>query len=114
MLKVIRNKIQLTKGDSACLKFALTNSKGEEYKLQDGDTIRLQVRDFDNDKQLVFEGDIACLESGVFWYIHPEDTKNLELKTYYYDAEVVTATGDVYTFIGKTQFTLLEEVTIDE
>lgn len=112
MLKIKRTNISLTRGDSAYITLTIKDGSGEIYDLNDGDKVSVQVRDAVNTGALLFDGNISISDDGeIIWYIKPSDTKNLEVGTYYYDAQLEMSNGDIFTFISASTFKLLDEVT---
>lgn len=119
MLKISKTKISITRGDSAYIEIGINNPDGSEYVLQDGDTVQCQVRTVANTGELLvdasFENDKLYIEDGVVvWHLLPEDTHGLDVGTYYYDVQLVTAGGDVFTFIENSIFKVTDEVTWHE
>ena len=114
MLKISGTKISLTRGDSAYITINICQEDGSPYMLNEGDEIHIQVRHEPNDGELLFEASIEEIrEDNFVWHIRPEDTKNAVIKSYYWDAQIKTANGDVFTFIPVTTFKLTDEVTTD-
>lgn len=111
MLKIKGNNISLTRGDSAYITLTINTDNGT-YSLQNGDEVRVQVRDVPNTGELLFEGIVEQAEDGVIWHILPEQTSDLDVKTYYWDAQLQTSNGDIFTFIPASAFKLLDEVTM--
>ena len=112
MLKISGNKISLTRGDSAYITLSINTDNGT-YELNDGDEVRVQVRDFPNTGELLFDGNIEMgLDGEIVWHIYPAQTTDLEVKTYYWDAQLETSNGDIFTFIPASPFKLLDEVTM--
>lgn len=107
MLKISGNKISLTRGDSAYITLHI-----DDYELNDGDVVRVQVRDVPNTGELLVEGDVDVSGEEIVWHIYPAQTSNLEVKTYYWDAQLETSNGDIFTFIPASPFKLLDEVTM--
>jgi hypothetical protein len=107
MLKISGNKISLTRGDSAYITLSI-----DDYELNDGDVVRVQVRDIPNTGELLVEGDVDVSGEEIVWHIYPYQTSNLEVKTYYWDAQLETSNGDIFTFIPASPFKLLDEVTM--
>ena len=107
MLKISGNKISLTRGDSAYITLSI-----DDYELNDGDVVRVQIRDVPNTGELLVEGDVDTSGEEIVWHIYPYQTSNLEVKTYYWDAQLETANGDIFTFIPASPFKLLDEVTM--
>ena len=114
MLKLSGTKISLTKGDSAYITINICKEDGSPYILQEGDEVSIQVRHEPNGGELLFNGIITDVSEDKFvWHIRPEDTKDAEIKVYYWDAQIKTIEGDVYTFIPMTTLRLTDEVTTD-
>lgn len=111
MLKISGNKISLTRGDSAYITLIINTNDGV-YTLNEGDEVRVQVRDVPNTGDLIFEGNIEMINDEIVWHIYPAQTTNLEVATYYWDAQLQTANGDIFTFIPASAFKLLDEVTM--
>lgn len=117
MLKISKTKISLTRGDSAYITIGIFNDDKTEYVLNDGDTVQLQVRTAPNVGDLVID---ATLDNGklyfdeedkLIWHIVPADTNSLSITNYYYDVQLVTSSGDVFTFIENSIFRLTDEDT---
>lgn len=119
MLKISKNKISITRGDSAYIEIGITKENEgieETYVLNEGDDVRLQVRTMANTGDLLID---ASLDNGkiyvdgdtLMWHIVPDDTKSLAIGKYSYDVEIVTSAGDVYTFIEDSPFVVTNEVT---
>lgn len=111
MLKISGNKISLTRGDSAYITLTINTDNGV-YVLNDGDEVRVQVRDVPNTGDLIFEGNIEIINDEIVWHIYPAQTTDLDVATYYWDAQLQTANGDIFTFIPASAFKLLDEVTM--
>ncbi len=115
MLKITKSKdttkILLTRGDSAYITLTINTENGT-YPLQEEDKVRVQVRDVPNTGELIFEGNIEIQNDEIIWHIIPSQTSDLEVKTYYWDAQLETANGDIFTFIPSSPFKLLDEVTM--
>lgn len=101
--------IQLTRGDTARLTVTVHNEfDGNEYEVDQDDTMRLTVKKSVKDPEPSFQK--VILGSNQF-YIEPSDTKTLSFGKYVYDVELTTAAGEVYTVIVPTTFEILKEVT---
>ena len=116
MLKIKGSKIWLTRGDSAYITLEPTVGDDEEvYQLQEGDTVHAQIRTEPNTGELLAEGEILHGDDGsVIWYLRPADTKDLDIGTYYWDAELDLSNGDIFTFITSSPFNVTDEVTMHE
>lgn len=111
MLKIKGTNISLTRGDSAYITLTINTENGT-YSLQNGDVVRVQVRNVPNTGELLFEGIVESDGDEIIWHIIPEQTSNLEVATYYWDAQLQTSNGDIFTFIPASSFKLLDEVTM--
>lgn len=111
MLNISGTKITLTRGDSAYITINIMNEDGTPYELKPGDVVRCQVRDKANDGDLLFEGQVETVDNELVFHIYPEDTKNAEVKSYVWDAQLETADGDIFTFITESAFKITNEVT---
>ena len=80
------------------------------------DIVRCRVRDASVDGDLVIEGEVQrdYVENVAIWHIRPEDTAELEIKTYYWDGQVEFRNGDVFTFVDVSKFNVLPEITMIE
>ena len=76
--------------------------------------MRCQVRDEPSNGKLLFDGRISKSGEDYLWYIKPEDTSELDIGKYYWDAQVELSNGDVFTFIPVSKFEIIDEVTIKE
>lgn len=115
MLTIDNNEIHLTRGDTAFIKPIPEIEKEDKpgtyelYTLEDGDEIifRLAIN-----SKTVFEKscDIDVENNKAVLTLDPEDTQNLEPRTYYYCFELVTVAGNHFTFIENARFTLGKEL----
>lgn len=100
-----RNKIIITKGDSAAMFVSIVDNDGIEYEIKDSDEVRLTVKKpggnelfhkiADEDKQITF---------------FPEDTSSLNTGLYIYDIQLTTEDGYIYTIIPANYLQITEEV----
>lgn len=122
MLKIKKNAIYITRGDSAYITVDIYDGSGNLIVPEDGDHVRCQVRDEVNDGTLLFEGtvlenpvtdDDGTEHMQIIWYIRPQDTRNADMtKSYVYDMQIEFENGDVFTFIQAARFNILDEVTL--
>lgn len=108
MVKVTENQIFLTKGDSAELDVVIKD--GEETYDYSNDTVKLGIKKNFADAECVVEKTVD--ENGKITF-EPDDTKDLEVGTYFYDLKVVTASGLVCTVIAASQFIIGHSVLTD-
>lgn len=114
MITITKTDISITRGDTAYINFALTDSTGTAVVLQANDRVRCQVRDRDTDGELLFEGEMSYANNAITWHIRPEDTADAAPGTYYWDAQLEYVNGDIYTFVPVSRFTVLPEITVAE
>lgn len=105
MLKITKNKIQLTRGDTAQIKLAVTQD-GQPYDFEK-DTVVFSVKTSTTTPQYIFQ---KTVKDGVI-LIRPEDTENLQYGSYKYDVQLTTEAGDVCTIIPPDIFEVMPEVT---
>lgn len=106
--KIKGTSITLTKGDTFRATVSITDSDGEPYTPEDGDSIRFAMKQNYTDESPLILKDISidtlCLQ------LDPDDTKSLDVGKYVYDIELTRSNGDVDTFITKSSLELTEEV----
>lgn len=107
MLTCVNNNISITRGDSAIFALAVKKADGEPYEISEGDTVIFTVKKSTYDKEIITQKTVV---NGVIT-INPDDTKNLEYGTYYYDVELTQADGFVSTVISPHKFIVEQEVT---
>lgn len=108
MLKISRNKITLTRGDTAYLKLSLTDENGNAYVPAENDTIYFRLKKSAFSNNLPFEKtaniDTLILE------LKPEDTAGLEFGSYRYEIELVTEEGEHFTIIENALIEITPEL----
>ena len=114
MIKINKTEISITRGDSAYIEFSIKDSSGQAITLVANDRVRCQVRDAEVDGNLLFEGLIQYQDNHVIWKIRPADTADEKVGTYYWDAQVEFANGDIFTFVDVSKFIILPEITVLE
>lgn len=113
MLKIDKNNIVLlTKGDSAVLELSLKayfdNGFHAPYFPTRRDSIVLTLKESaDHCSKVILKKDMQELSLFVF---NPEDTRHLHCGIYYYDVQLITEDGEIYTVIPPSIFELLPEV----
>lgn len=107
MLKCEGNTIHLTRGDSAVLLLKIRKNDDTEYELQAGDSVLFTVKNSVYDTAVIIQ---KKLIDGVI-KLNPDDTKNLQYGTYYYDVELTQSDGFVATVIGPQKLIIEPEVT---
>lgn len=110
MLYISGNDIKLTRGDTAYLTVPIKMDNGEEYAMQNGDTLILSVKK--NVKELEYGFQIFVQNDNTI-HIKPEDTEKLDFGKYKYDIQLNKADGDRFTLIDVSMFEILPEVTCE-
>lgn len=103
------NSIQLTRGDTARILVPIVNdATNASYEMDDSDKLTLTIKKRPRDSECLLQ---KVITGSNHFHILPSDTSNLQFGKYYYDIELTTAVGDVYTVIEPATFELLKEVT---
>lgn len=100
--------ITLTRGDSFAADIGIFQPNGEPYVPSEGDQIRFAMKKAIKDEKVLILKEIPI--DTLRLILDPEDTKHLEFGTYVYDIQLTKASGEVDTFITKSNLTLTEEV----
>lgn len=108
MLKIDEGKIYLTRGDTAYLEVAITLNDGSLYSMGPADKLRFSVKKNIADSEYAFQ---KVTQGSNLFTIDPVDTNGLDTGKYWYDVELETAIGEIFTVIEKSGFYLREEVT---
>lgn len=108
MLKIDKNNIYLTRGDSAAIQIYLEDTSGNSYIPVEGDEIRFALkRDYEDFRCLIkkpIPTDTLVLN------LTSTETEKLDFGKYYYDIQLSRLDGTVDTFIDRAVFTITEEV----
>jgi len=115
-VKIEGNKITMTRGDTLIAEVSITDSQGDPYYPESGDTVRFALKHplmtsgnkNYKDKEPLIEKDIPI--NSMILQLDPEDTKPLDFGRYVYDIELTYADGRVDTFITTAEFNLSPEV----
>jgi len=103
MVRINKNNIEFTKGDTCTLRLELVNEKNEPVDLT-GATGLLTVKEYLNDTTFAekvslpfFNHPEADPALGIVYFkFVPANTQNLKIKKYYYDIQINRG-GDIYT-----------------
>lgn len=98
------NTIRLTRGDTCYIDVEVLGN----YELQEGDVLHFSVKKRAKDADYAFH---IALPAQTILVINPSDTKDLDCGRYYYDIQLNTVDGEVFTLLGPCEFRLLEEIT---
>lgn len=108
MLKSDNSGIRLTRGDSAYLELDIrVASTGQKYVREDGDVLTFTVKPNYNSHHVELQKEIE----GLALVLDPADTAKMSYGEHWFDVQLTTANGNVYTVVGPAKFILLEEVT---
>lgn len=96
---VSKNKIVMTRGDTAIFKIAIDYTKtGEPYVPEEGDEIRFTLKRYLSDRNALIVKNVSM--DTMMLTIDPEDTDNLMFGRYYYDMKLIKTNGKTDTFIS--------------
>ena len=111
-IRITKYNIWITRADSAYITLKILDKAGQEVEPTANDTVRCQVRTAPTTGTLLFEGLPQKVGDKIIWHIQPQDTENLEIGSYFWDAQLELSNGDVFTFIHVSEFNVVDEVTI--
>lgn len=100
--------ITLTRGDSFAANIGIVQPNGDPYIPGEGDSVRFAMKKTIKDEKVLIEKNIPIDTMRLI--LNPEDTKDLEFGSYVYDIQLTKSTGEVDTFITKSNLVLTEEV----
>ena len=108
MLKVSRNKIKLTRGDTAYLKIELTDENGNTFEPAEGDKVYFRLKKSALSSTLLLEKEVYT-DTGTL-ELKPEDTASLDFGSYRYEIELVTEAGEHFTVIENAPIEINAEL----
>ncbi len=106
-IEKITNKITLTRGDSAELEVVLSDELSATYEMQESDCLIFTMKKSFDDTVIALKKKV--IGTNIFNFV-PADTKKLSFGKYYYDIQLETASGEVYTVIPSSEFVVGEEI----
>lgn len=116
MLKIQRNSIYLTRGDTAFIVVKLKDESGSPYIPEDGDHVYFRVKESLASTELLIEKECSIMESEgettIQLDLGESDTENLIPAVYRYEIEVVTAMGYHFTAIANSNFEIGAELEV--
>lgn len=105
MFKVTeKGRMILTRGDTATFSIDLYNEDGTPYVPEEGDLVLFSL------KKNLYDADFILQKEGLLITIQSEDTRELELDTYYYDIKVIFENGEVQTVFPTNLFQIVSNV----
>lgn len=104
--------MKMIRGDSESFTVSVELDTGEDYALEDGDTIYFTVKQNATSSKNELQKIVKSFPDGVAVIeILPEDTKHMRFISYVYDIQLTTKNGEVKTLVPHSRFTVGEEVT---
>ena len=100
------NNILITRGDTATIDISIKDETGQEYNLQTGDVLLFSVKRLPIASNPVIEKTFTNKQL----ILSSADTDSLSFGTYKYDITLITASGEVCTFINYCNFFCLRIV----
>ena len=112
MLKINKQNITLTRGDTAYLRFRpqirMNNDPIADYTFESGDSVVFRLK---KDDGILEKSCVIDLENNTaILTLVPGDTIDLLTKVYTYEVELITQYGEHFTFIADQYFTIGKEV----
>lgn len=108
MLKIDKNNIYLTRGDSAAIQIYLEDTNGDPYTPVEGDEIRFALKRNYEDFRCLIKKPIPT--DTLMLNLTSTETEKLDFGKYYYDIQLTRLDGTVDTFIDRALFISTEEV----
>ena len=99
------DNILLTRGDTATLNISITDSEGNPYTMQEGDTLKFSIKRIYTEPEVLLE--LVVTEPVV--HLSSADTDNLSFGVYHYDVVFIND-SIVDTIIADKTFTVGYEV----
>ena len=109
MLQITNDEVILTRGDSADIILNITDANGDAYTPAETDVIKFTMKKNCETTDIILQ---KTLVNSII-SIEPADTADLNYGTYYFDVQLETAGGDVYTVVSPHKFIIDKEVTFN-
>lgn len=105
--------IKMTRGDTECA-YVAAKKDGGHVPFIDGDILYFTVKTRADTVKKELQKVITEFPDGkALIVIEPEDTKNLQFKTYEYDLQLTDTEGRVITLIKPSKFIIDKEITYE-
>lgn len=108
MLTVKGSNITMNRGDDVYITVTVRQAGGQEYVLQEGDTLYFAAKKKATDKDYAIAPKALI---GNTLELSPLDTEQLDFGTYVYDIRLVTAKGFSSTIIKPSSLVIEESIT---
>lgn len=113
-MRVYGRDISMIRGDTESLRVSVKEQYGDKIFLSSGDTIYFTVKKNSKEEEVLIQKVVEVFDNGeAVISIDPEDTKQLEFRTYYYDIQLNRTNGDVKTVISASKFKIESEITYE-
>lgn len=102
------NAIRITRGDTGYFTI-----KFKKYEIKPGDILTLSVKLDPNDideSTYIINKSLNAIETQTFTIL-PSETRNVDTGRYFYDVQLTTSIGEIYTVLGAKPFFIKREVT---
>lgn len=104
--------IKLTRGDTAWFEVpidrVINDEVAEAYEMKATDTLEFSVKKkYKHDEPLIHK---SIVGTNTF-HLEPADTEALDFGRYWYDVQLTTEHGDVFTVVEANTFEIAKEVT---
>lgn len=111
-MKLRGTNIYMIRGDTEMIEVACQDSEGVAVPLVDGDKVYFTVKRNVRETAKALQKVVTVFQDGkASIYIHPEDTKGLDVRAYVYDIQLTRENGSVKTIVPMSKFVLEPEVT---
>jgi len=114
-MKVSGKNMTMTRGDSEVIVIECSLEDGTEIPFLEGDTVYFTVKRSSLVDEIALQKIVTEFneDGNCIIEIAPNDTKDLEFRSYVYDIQLNRHDGTVTTIVPCSKFTVLEEVTYD-
>lgn len=83
------SKMEIIRGTTTSIEIKLTDADGSPYVLNSNEKVVFGIKKHPNDRNVIFAKVAEGIGDGVFLVtLDPEDTQNLDIGMYYYDAGI--------------------------
>lgn len=98
------NRMRIPRGDTGYFSVDI-----KKYEIQDGDTLTFTVKANPDDANTIIKKTLSAIDTTTFTIL-PSDTAGQEVGRYFYDVQLTTTLGEVYTIIECAPFLIKAEV----
>lgn len=106
--------LSMVRGDSEAITVTMRKDN-ERVPFAAGDTVYFTVKESPMIPDVALQKMVVRFtqDGAARIELKPEDTKKLSPRQYWYDIQFTSAAGEVKTIVGKSMFTLREEITYE-